>query len=60
MSDFVTAWETLFGTYTPIEVVDQVSGEITVMTDWSYVLRCIFFIIVVFCILKLLGGVLRR
>lgn len=60
MSDFVIAWETLFGTYTPIEVVDQVTGELTVMTDWSYVMRCAFFIIIVFCILKLIGGVLKN
>lgn len=59
MNDFVTAWETLFGTYTPIQVLDSVTNEVTVMTDWGYVTRCAFFIIVVYCILKLIGGVLK-
>ena len=59
MSDFITAWQTLFGVYTPIEVTDQVTGEVTVMTDWGYVLPCVFFMIVVFCILRAIGGVLK-
>lgn len=59
MNDFVTAWETLFGTYTPIQVIDSVTNEVTVMTDWGYVTRVAFFIIVVYCILKLIGGVLK-
>ena len=59
MSDFVAAWETLFGVYAPIEVIDQVTGEIIVMTDWGYIMKCGFFIMVVFCVLKLLGGVLK-
>lgn len=59
MNDFVTAWETLFGVYSPIQVVDQITGEVSVMTDWGYVTRCAFFIIVVYCILKLIGGVLK-
>lgn len=60
MSNFISAWETLFGTYAPIEVMDQVTGEITCMTDWGYVARCAFFIIIVFCVLKLIGGVLKN
>lgn len=60
MSDFVTSWETLFGVYTPIEVIDQTTGAITVMTDWSYVMRCAFFLLVVFCLFRLLGGVLKH
>lgn len=59
MSDFILAWETLFGTYTPVEVIDQITGEITVLTDWGYVMRCAFFCMVVFCVLKLIGGVLK-
>ena len=58
LSNFVDAWESLFGTYAPIEVVDQVSGSIYTTTDWGYVLRCAFFIIVTYCLLKMIGGVL--
>lgn len=58
MSDFITAWETLFGVYAPVVVTD-IAGNVTYMTDWGYVARVAFFIIVVYCILKLLGGVLR-
>lgn len=60
MSNFISAWDTLFGTYTPIQIVDAVSGEVTYITDWAYVARCAFFIIVVVCIFKLLGGVLKN
>ena len=60
MSDFTLAWETLFGTYTPIEVIDQATGEATYMCDWGYILRCAFFIIIVFSVLKLIGGVLKN
>lgn len=58
MSDFVTAWETLFGIYTPLSFTDEL-GNVSYMTDWGYVARCAFFIIVVLCILKMIGGVLK-
>lgn len=58
MSNFVTAWETLFGVYSPIQIVNA-DSTISYMTDWGYVMRTGFFIIVVFCILKLVGGVFR-
>ena len=60
MNDFILAWESLFGVYAPVEVLDQITGEVSVMTDWGYVARCVFFIMVVYCILKLIGGVLRN
>lgn len=58
LSNFVSAWETLFGVYAPIQITDPVSGVVSTMTDWGYVARCAFFIVVVFCLLKLIGGVL--
>lgn len=59
MNNFVSTWETLFGVYSPIQITD-IEGNIQYMTDWGYVARVAFFIIVTYCILKLLGGVLRR
>lgn len=59
MNNFITAWETLFGVYSPIPITD-IQGNITYMTDWGYVSRVAFFIIVTYCILKLLGGVLKN
>lgn len=59
MNNFITAWETLFGVYSPIPITD-IEGNISYMTDWGYVLRVVFFIIVTYCILKLLGGVLKN
>lgn len=59
MSNFIAAWETLFGTYTPLQIVDAVTGQVQVMTDWGYIARCAFFIMVVICIFKLIGGVLK-
>ena len=60
MSDFVLAWESLFGMYAPLELFDITTGQVTVMTDWGYIMRTAFFIIVVYCILKLIGGVLKN
>lgn len=60
MNNFVTAWETLFGVYSPIPILDIEGNIIEYVTDWGYVSRVAFFIIVTFCILKLLGGVLKR
>lgn len=58
-NNFISAWETLFGVYTPIPITD-IQGNVSYMTDWGYVMRTAFFIIVTFCIMKLLGGVLFR
>lgn len=59
VSNFTSVWESLFGVYTPITYTD-IQGNICYMTDFGYVLRVAFFIIVTYCILKLLGGVLNR
>lgn len=59
MSDFVSAWETLFGIYSPVAITD-LEGNIQYMTDWGYVMRCSFFLLIVFCIFRLLGGVLKH
>lgn len=58
MNNFVSAWETLFGVYSPIQIINA-DNTISYMTDWGYVMRTGFFIIVVFCILKLVGGVFK-
>lgn len=58
MNNFLTAWETLFGVYSPIPITDA-TGSVSYMTDWGYVMRVVFFIVVVFCILRILGGVLK-
>lgn len=62
MNNFVSTWETLFGVYTPVQVRFGSYPDYTYeyYTDWGYISRVIFFIIVTYCILKLLGGVLRR
>lgn len=59
MSDFVLAWETLFGSYNPVQIVNA-DNTISYMTDWGYVARVAFFIMVVFCILKIVGGALKN
>lgn len=59
MSNFTSTWETLFGVYSPISITDAL-GNVSYMTDWGYVMRVAFFIIVTYCILKLLGGVLKN
>lgn len=59
MSDFNTIWVQLFGSYNPIQIYDY-EGNIQYVTDWGYVSRVVFFIVVVYCVLKMIGGVLTR
>ena len=59
MSDFNTIWVQLFGSYNPIQIYDY-EGNIQYVTDWGYVARVAFFIVVCYCILKMIGGVLTR
>lgn len=58
MNNFLSAWEALFGVYSPIPITDA-TGAVSYMTDWGYVMRVVFLIVVVFCILRILGGVLK-
>lgn len=59
VSDFTQAWETLFGVYSPIQIVNA-DNTISYMCDWGYIMRVVFFIVVVFCVLKIVGGALKN
>lgn len=59
MSDFNLIWEELFGQYTPIEITNT-DGIVDYMVDFGYIARVVFFIVVVYCILRMIGGVLTH
>lgn len=63
--------EAIFGTYTPIvsEEWVEVDGVLTVVetvpggaagVDWAYVLGVLGFFLVLWCVLRILGGVIKR
>lgn len=58
MNDFTEVWTSIFGTYTPI-VTTLTDGTEIVCTDWGYVCRVAFFVIMCFCLLKIVGGFIR-
>lgn len=54
----------LFGTYEPVSVTNAL-GEVEYLTgmagvDWPYVLGALAFIVSVYCVLRIIGGVLSR
>ena len=58
MNDFSTVWTTIFGVYQPI-VTTLSDGTEIVTTDWGYVCRVAFVVVICFCILKIVGGFIR-
>lgn len=62
-SSFVTAWENLFGKYAPVEVKTGSYPNYDyhyIGPDFGYIIRGVFFIVVVFCILKMIGGIFKN
>lgn len=59
MSDFNLIWEQLFGEYTPIEITNF-DGSIGYMTDFGYIARVAFFILVTYCVLRMIGGAFKN
>lgn len=56
-----------FGVYSPIVHTSDVllsdgtpSTVVEVSTDWGYILSVLLFSLVLFCLMKMLGGVLHR
>lgn len=63
VSAFVTAWNNLFGVYAPVEVKTGSYPNYDyhyVGPDFGYIARTLFFIVVVFCILKMIGGIFKH
>ena len=59
---FVQAWNDLFGVYAPVEVKTGSYPNYDyhyIGPDFGYILRVVFFIIVVYCVLRIIGGVLK-
>lgn len=59
MSDFITAWENLFGVYTPIVTTDSDMLPLFSSIDWGYVGRVAYFSILTICLFKFLGGLFK-
>lgn len=63
VSSFVSSWESLFGVYKPIDfhIGTYPNYEyIYIGPDYGYIARVLFFIVVVFCILKMIGGIFKH
>lgn len=64
MNQFVTfvqyITDYLFGPYQPVYLIDQNTGEcLDSSIDWSYILAGVIFCIVLYMVLKCVGGVIR-
>lgn len=54
----------IFGTYEPVSVINSL-GETEYLTgmagvDWPYILGAAAFIVTVYCVLRIIGGVISR
>lgn len=58
MSDFSQAFDSVFGTYAPI-IVEVGDGTNVAMTDWGYVGKVALLLVGMYCVLRLLGGLIR-
>ena len=58
--------QSIFGTYTPVSVTETVDGVETVRflngfagVDWEYIGGVFLFTVCVYCLFRLLGGVMK-
>ena len=52
-TDFLT---TIFGTYTPIEIIDQSGAIVDTCVDFGYIMSVIVLLVFVWAVLKTIGG----
>lgn len=48
----------LLGTYSPIYYVEPNTQEVVVSVDWSYIVSAVVFIVVLWSVLRMIGGLL--
>jgi len=61
MNNFIKYLEdNIFGQYQPIYIIDQNTGNVLDSSiDWGYILGVILFIVVLYQVLRCIGGVIR-
>lgn len=60
MNEFIAFFESLLGVYTPVLNIDGSVAVGMAGVDFPYIFRCIFFGIVVFSVLRIIGGVICK
>lgn len=59
LENFIVFIQSIFGQYQPIYAIDQNTGEILDSSiDWSYIAGVVIFIIVLYFVLKTIGGLI--
>lgn len=65
MENIVTYFETLFGSYEPIQTL--ISGSVEngdavyeISTNWGYIGSVVGFLIVLYCVLRIFGAVISN
>lgn len=48
----------LLGNYSPIYYVEPNTQEVVVSVDWSYIVSAVVFIVVLWSVLRMIGGLL--
>lgn len=52
--------DNIFGPYQPVYVIDQITGEVLDSSiDWGYISCVVIFCIVLYMVLRCVGGIIR-
>lgn len=60
MNEFISFLNSLFGTYTPVVDGSGVIPSGMAGVDFPYIFRALLFVIVVYSVFKLLGGIITK
>lgn len=59
LDNFIIFIQSIFGQYQPIYLLDQNTGEVLDSSiDWGYIAGVIIFIVVLYFVLKTIGGLI--
>lgn len=59
LDNFIIFIQSIFGQYQPIYLLDQNTGEVLDSSiDWGYIAGVVIFIIVLYFVLKTIGGLI--
>lgn len=60
MSTLYDAFILVFGEYSPIIVNDPVSGVPVEAVNWGYIFSCLMAVVCLYCVLRIIGGLLTN
>lgn len=59
LDNFIVFIQSIFGEYQPIYLLDQNTGEVLDSSiDWGYITGVVIFIVVLYFVLKTIGGLI--